>query len=679
MTAAPRPGPVHGLYPQRSDHQAAWLAPPWVRWRQRAWALRRSVVGGSRMQQLRRNQAHWLSLGADAHALHLARLRLDLAKAGWSAAKLRARALGCVAAAMHRTLHRDPYDTQLHCADLLLQGRLAEMATGEGKTLAVALAAAVAALAGVPVHVMTANDYLVLRDAQQLQPFFAALALRNSSVVSTSTPDQRRAAYANHVTHCTAREVAFDHLRDREHLQHTPNDLQLRAQRLANPQATPLLLRGLCMALVDEADSLLIDEATVPLVLAQTSQDPQERAACFQALAVARSLALDEHARVDEKTHAVTWTPAGLTQLHLAAEPLGGAWHNRRHRQDLVGTALVALHGVQRDHHYLVRDGQVQLLDAHTGRVAQGRMWSRGLQTLVELKEGCKLSPTTRTCAQTSYQRFFARYLFLAGTSGTLAECSTELARVYGLQVVAVPLRQANRRVVNPAQRFGNASERAGAVAQQAAALVGQGRPVLVGVATVAQAELVSQHLVLAGVEHRVLDARHDADEAAIVAAAGQAGHVTVATALAGRGTDIELGPGVLERGGLHVINCQDNHSARLDRQLLGRCARQGDPGSADIWLTHTKTPGQDTEAPHALDLTVPGCADQDTALLEQPTQPPTHPTRQPLAKALSLVQRLAKTNSQRAFERQQARRRHQLLEQDLIWERQLDFKNLHA
>ena len=363
-------------------------------------------------------------------------------------------------------LGRCPFDTQLHAAGALLDDKFAEMATGEGKTCAAALAAAVAALAGVPVHVMTANDYLVERDAREMGPLYAALGLRVGAVLGASHPDARRSAYACDVTYCTAREVAFDYLRDS--LQSTPtgSELQRRSALLAGESAPAPLLRGLCMAILDEADSLLIDEATLPLVLSEAADDAQQRAACFQALTLARGLRVGVEVHIDRAGQRIELDQSGAQRLEQASASLDGAWHNRRHRLDLVGAALEALHLLERDRHYLVRDGRVQLLDALTGRTAPGRAWSRGLQTLVELKEGVAITPTTTTRAQISFQRFFARYLRLCGMSGTLAECRREVRALYRREIVTIALRNPSRRRVLRDRLFVDSQKRWQAVAQ---------------------------------------------------------------------------------------------------------------------------------------------------------------------------------------------------------------------
>ncbi len=699
--AAPRPGLLLGSYPQRSDDAAAWRDPlarwsGWWGWRGwRGSRIGRPVQPATPIGMIRERQRAWalcLQVENPNVAPELHDLRVRLGCDGYGRVH-RADALGCAAAAMQHSLGRNPFDTQLHCAQVLLDGGLAEMATGEGKTLAVALAAAVAALSGVPVHVMTANDYLAQRDRDLLAPFFMSLGLSVGVVVGTSTSDTRRAAYACALTYCTAREVAFDHLRDRQSMgidaAAGSSDVQQHAAALAGEAAPPRLLRGLCMALVDEADSLLIDEATMPLVLAEPVDDPGQRAACFQALALARRLLPGQDVQIDQHSHEVTWSAPGLALLEAQAAGLDAAWHNGRHRQDLVNTALVALHALRRDEHYIISEDrvveqriteqrvtkpgveppcrrQVQLLDPNTGRSAPGRVWARGLQTLVELKEGCTLTAPTRTVAQTSYQRFFSRYLHLAGTSGTLAECRAELAAVYGLAVVRLPLRRPCRRIVAPPQRFADDAERNQAVLHAVAEMQRAGRPVLVGCASVLASRALSAQLLAAGIAHRVLDARHDADEAdeaAIVAQAGLAGALTVATTMAGRGTDIELGPAVAAAGGLHVIDCQDNLSARLDRQLIGRAARQGDPGSAVLW--------------HAL----VGGVSQRT----NDSSPTAGRRNKPYASKLSggvwpgWAVHIWHRWRQRWAQAQGTRHRRRLLEQDLSWQNKLDFKRLRA
>jgi preprotein translocase subunit SecA len=547
--------------------------------------LRPAAGSADFLASVRSHQSRWQAWPLAERAAQLRKLQARLSRDGW-AGPLRAEALGCVAAAAVETLARSPFDAQLQAASALLDDRLVEMATGEGKTLSVALAAAVVALAGMPVHAMTANDYLARRDALGHQGFFAHLGLSVGTVTSASTPAERRTAYRCHITYCTAREVAFDTLRDSLDPSWPRSEWQRRSARLSGiATAEPLVCR-LGMAILDEADSLLIDEATTPLVISEAVDDAAHRAACFQALAVARSLTLGTHFHPNDEGRRIEWTAAGDTALAVRTEGLEGAWHNARHRHDLVTAALEALHLLRRDQHYLVRDGAVHLLDAVTGRVSPGRVWSRGLQTLVELKEGLAPSKSVATRGQIGFPHFFNGYERLCGLSGSLQECRAELRALYQRAVVRIALRLPSKRRVLPDRLYADAASRQAAAVACIAALQAEGRPVLVGTDSVADSESLSAALSVANVVHRVLNARHDADESAIVAAAGAAGAVTVATRMAGRGTDIALGAGVAALGGLHVLNLQDNPSSRLDLQLIGRCARQGDPGSAESWRT---------------------------------------------------------------------------------------------
>ncbi|MFZ2651432.1 MAG: hypothetical protein WA210_15125 [Burkholderiaceae bacterium] len=671
-TLLPIPGIVWGAYPQRIEAIAATTAfglgtlidslrcriTAAVKALQSPLLRRRDA---QLLHAVRAQQASWQALHDNGYAAHLDSLRARLARDGWAGPNhgLRAQALGCAADAGRRSLGRNPFDNQLLAANVLLDDSFAEMATGEGKTYAAALAAAVAGLAGVPVHVMTANDYLVQRDAQQLEPFFAALGLTVGRVLATSNPDARRAAYGCQITYCTAREVAFDYLRDGLAADSAGSELQQRTRRMAGGGAAAPLLRGLCMALLDEADSLLIDEATMPLVLSQEVADPQQRAACFQALALARQLQPGVDVRVDRAAGRIEWLEQGEQRLEQLGSALQGAWWNRQHRNDMVAAALQALHLLERDQHYLVRDAKVELLDAVTGRAAPGRVWSRGLQTLVELKEGCTPKPATTTRAQISVQRFFAHYLRLSGMSGTLREARAELRALYRREVVLIALRRASLRRVGPDRLFARAKQRWQAVLRRVAELRALGRPVLVGTDSVADSDALSAMLAQAGVPHQVLNARHDDAEADIVAQAGQRGAVTVATRMAGRGTDIALGPGVAALGGLHVISCQDNPSSRLDRQLIGRAARQGDPGSAETLRTLDTPRWQRSRGSSLLRL----CRQED---------------EEGALRAPAWLLRRWSARLQGADEARQIRQRQRLLEQDREWEQRLNF-SAHA
>ncbi|MBC5783736.1 hypothetical protein H8N03_12340 [Ramlibacter sp. USB13] len=491
------------------------------------------------------------------------------------------------ASALAAALGHAPHRQQLFAARVLLDDRLAEMATGEGKTAAIAMAAAVAALASTPVHVVTANDYLAERDAVRLRPFYSLLGLHVDCVTQSMDAARRRQAYAAHVTYCTAKELAFDYLRDAMLRTTDLSPLERRARRLAAPapgRSQPVL-RGLCMAILDEADTVLVDEARVPLVLARAEGSALEEAFHAGALAQARELEAGTHYESGAEGRRFVLTPAGrqrLARWPVANHPLLG---HRVHRENAVELALLALHGLQRDRDYVVREGAVALVDETTGRAAAGRAWSAGLHQLVELKEGVAATRRNSPHSQTTFQRFFPRYLRLAGASGTVREAARELRQVYGLRLVLVPRRTPSRVASPPLALWPDSAALWPQVAARARALALQGRAVLVGTETVAQSEALSAVLAAQGLPHRVLNARQDREESELIARAGQAGCITVATSMAGRGTDILCAPEVLERGGLHVILCQLNGSARIDRQFLGRAGRQGQPGSAERML----------------------------------------------------------------------------------------------
>ena len=490
------------------------------------------------------------------------------------------------AAALAHNVGYAPHRQQLMAARVLLDERLAEVATGEGKTASIAIAAAVAALGGTPVHVVTANDYLAQRDAQGLQPFFAMLGLRVGCVTQPMTAAERRAAYGADVTYCTAKELAFDYLRDGLLGLSDLSPLEQRARRLAGAGEGVPVLRGLCMAILDEADTVLIDEARVPLVLSQARQAGGESAFYRDALAVARGLAAGQDYLRAADGRRFELTERGRRRVAdwpVADDPLLG---HRAHREAAVQLALVALHVLQRDRDYVVREGEVVLVDETTGRAAPGRAWSSGLHQLVEWKEGVPATRRNTTVTQITFQRFFPRYLRLAGASGTLGEARGELRAVYGLEVVGIAPRVPSRVRTLPMQLHRDDASLWAAVAAEAHALARAGRAVLIGTETVAQSEALSGILAAQGVRHQVLNARQDREESRLIAGAGGAGCVTVATSMAGRGTDIRCAPEVLERGGLHVILCQVNASPRIDRQFLGRAGRHGQPGSVQRMLS---------------------------------------------------------------------------------------------
>ncbi len=489
-------------------------------------------------------------------------------------------ALLLVAEAASRSLGMRPYPTQLVGVATLVRGRLAEMQTGEGKTLTAGLAACLIASAGVPVHVVTVNDYLAERDAQKQAPLFGFASLSVGVVIHGKAPDEKRAAYACDIAYCTGKEMVFDYLRDRVAEGGRASVAQLRGRQLFGALSTPPALRGLHYAIVDEADSILIDEARTPLILAVKAGPVENADELPRALALAATLTPDEDYLIDESRREVRLTRTGRERVIAATTGWGGPWRAFHVREHLMTQALRALRLFLRDQHYLVdAEGAVQIIDEYTGRVLPGRTWEQGLHQMIECKEGLALSERTQTLARITYQRFFARYLCLSGMTGTAREMAGELSVVYRLDTVTIPTHRPSARRRLPDVVCRHSGEKWQAVAEEIARRQARGQPVLVGTRSVEASDALSQRLKSMGVAHAVINARQDADEAEVVAQAGQRGAVTVATNMAGRGTDISLGEGVEALGGLFVILTEYHESPRIDRQLLGRCARQGQPG----------------------------------------------------------------------------------------------------
>jgi preprotein translocase subunit SecA len=534
----------------------------------------------SRVARMAGTHAREAELAADAPGPFAAALRIRL-RAGIAPAAA-ARAFALIRAIATRQVGLTPYDVQLMAAWSMLRGRMTELATGEGKTLAASLTAATAALAGRMVHVVTVNDYLAERDHAQLAPLYRALGLTAGLVVHGQSPAERRAAYGCDIVYTSNKELVFDYLRDQMRRRVTPTALHGRVARLDGRRAheDALVLRGLDFAIVDEADSVLIDEARTPLIISETETDGVEDRACVEALDLVAGLAEGPDYSIDRSERRIDLTASGRRRVEDLSLTLGSHWGSEVERSELVVKALTARLLFDRDVHYLVRDGRVCIIDEYTGRVMPDRFWNDGLHQMIEAKEGCQPTGKRGSVARITYQRFFTRYQHLCGMSGTLAEVTRELRSVYGVGVARIPTHHPCRRRIHPTMVVTTAAAKWRTIADRAVELSNAGRPVLIGTRSVAASELASGLLCGHGVEHSLLNAAQDAAEAAIVARAGDAGRVTIATNMAGRGTDIKLADGVADRGGLAVILSDRHDAARIDRQLAGRGARQGDAGS---------------------------------------------------------------------------------------------------
>jgi preprotein translocase subunit SecA len=499
-----------------------------------------------------------------------------------------ARAFALIRELADRILGQRHFDVQVIGAVAMIKGMLAEMATGEGKTLTATLVAGTAALAGIPVHVVTVNDYLVERDAGLMGPIYRALGLSVGVVLGGQNADQRRAAYACDITYCTNKELAFDYLRDRMLLGQFAGDLSLKMEAVSSPspRSQQLRLRGLHFALIDEADSVLVDEARTPLIISGLAQSDIDGDAVARALELAATLedGVDYFLSLEERR--VFLTVHGQERVTAFAEGRARPWNSIITREELAREALAAIYLFRRDEQYVVINGRVQIVDEYTGRVMPDRFWSDGLHQMIEHKEGCAQSQRRTTIARITYQRFFRRYRRLAGMSGTLQPVARELWRVYRQPVVTIPTAKPVRRIHHRDIIAKTDSAKWKLIVDRIKSLHEHGIPVLLGTRSVAASERASAELGAAGLPHTVLNAAQDKHEAEIVALAGQRGCITVATNMAGRGTDIHLGEGVENLGGLHVMMTERHDARRIDLQLAGRAGRQGELGSFEAILS---------------------------------------------------------------------------------------------
>lgn len=514
-------------------------------------------------------------------------LRIRLHREGVTDA-LAAEAFALICEVAFRAIGKRPFDVQIYGGWVMFHGAIAEMATGEGKTLTAILPAAAAALAGIPVHVITVNDYLTARDAELMGPIYRMLGLSAGAVVNDMDPQSKRAAYRCDVTYCTNKEIAFDYLRDRLAVGKQSNRIRLEMNQYfgGHKASTQTLLRGLFFGIVDEADSVLIDEARVPLIISGGGGDVPEKQLYRTALSLAQEFTEGQDYVIDIRERSVRLTDAGKSSLAERAQRFDGVWRGPKRREAMAVQALSALHLYVKDVHYLIREGKVSIIDEYTGRILGDRSWEHGLHQMIEIKEGCPVTALNNPLIRLTYQRFFQRYLWLSGMTGTAREVAAELWTVYGLATVSIPTNRPRRRVDQGERVYATAQAKWDAIVARVAAVHREGRPVLVGTRSVAASELISQRLGAAGIPHHVLNARQDKEEAGVIAAAGTRGRITVATNMAGRGTDILLDRSIADAGGLHVIATERHEARRIDRQLFGRCGRQGDPGSYETILS---------------------------------------------------------------------------------------------
>ena len=491
----------------------------------------------------------------------------DDVKNGRSLDELLPEVYALVREASKRTIGLRHYDVQLMGAIALHQGKIAEMKTGEGKTLVATMPIVLNALTGRGVHLVTVNDYLARRDAEWMGPIYKYLGLTVGALQQGMDDEERKKIYACDVVYGTNNEFGFDYLRD--HMKFYPEQL---------------VQRDLYYAIVDEVDSVLIDEARTPLII---SGPAEESTSLYKKInRIIPHLKKDKHFVVDEKLKTVTLTEEGiakceeLLKLDNLFDPKNIIYQHH------ILQALKAHHLFKRDVDYIVKDGEVIIVDEFTGRLMPGRRYSDGLHQALEAKEGVKIREENQTLATITLQNYFRLYEKLAGMTGTADTEAVEFKEIYNLDVVVIPTHKPMIRIDYPDVIYKTEKEKFEAVVREIQRLHKIGRPVLVGTTSIEKSEKLSKMLKKLRIPHEVLNAKHHEREAEIIAKAGEKGRVTIATNMAGRGVDIKLGEGVKELGGLHIIGTERHESRRIDNQLRGRAGRQGDPGSSRFYLS---------------------------------------------------------------------------------------------
>ena len=498
-------------------------------------------------------------------------------------------ALAAIREAASRSIGLRPFTVQLAGALALYRGYTVEMATGEGKTLTAAITCVLNGWSGLPCHIITVNDYLAGRDPRWMEPVYDFCGVTVGCVIGDMEPAARREGYNHAVTYTTNKEIVADFLRDRLWL---GNFQQAERRQIANLLGRStniergLVMRGIHTAIVDEADSILIDEAVTPLIISRAFPNDVFTDACMVSNEIAGNLQPNVDYRIDERYKEIEINPRLKKELADRIKSSQAQFRGVSGHMELIQQALTAREFFHRDNQYVIQDGKVVIVDEFTGRQMPQRTWRAGLHQFIEAKEGLPMTTPTETLARLSFQRFYRLFHKLSGMTGTAREAIQELWDIYQLPVVTVPENRPCQRKIFPTRTFPDQESKWQAIVEEIIRLNQQGRPVLVGTRSVEASEHLASLMEKTGVWYKVLNAVRHKEEAGIVALAGERGAVTIATNMAGRGTDISLGKGVAARGGLHVIASECHEAQRIDRQLFGRCARQGDPGSARLFMS---------------------------------------------------------------------------------------------
>ncbi len=499
------------------------------------------------------------------------------------------RALAATREAARREINEEPYLVQLMAALALYNGRIVQMLTGEGKTLTGSIAAPLIAWQHKHLHVFTVNDYLAKRDAESRAPIYKRCGLVCGSIQHEQPPDERFGIYALPIVYGTPKQIVADYLRDQIGLGRVASAWAGRkGPHLGGGSgAQGPMVPGLRACLVDEADAVLIDEAVVPLIIARTRGTDEMADVYRQAAQIAAKLDPRSDFKVEHLRRNVELTRHGRERADKLIEPLDNPiWRASRRAEELIKQALVAkvcyLHGSQ----YQIMDGRVVIVDEFTGRFLADRSWEHGLHQAVEAKEGVEITADRETLARMSFQRFYRMYPFMCGMTGTAADGTAEMETVYQHKVTVIPTNRPIARQTWPTRAFRTSEGRWSAVVEAISQVHETGRPILVGTRSIAASELLSGKLASRGIDHKVLNANFDKDEATIISRAGEHDSVVVATNMAGRGTDIKLDLKARRAGGLHVILTEMHGAKRIDMQFIGRAGRQGDPGSSQMFVS---------------------------------------------------------------------------------------------
>ncbi|MBT6157667.1 MAG: translocase [Planctomycetaceae bacterium] len=510
------------------------------------------------------------------------------AKTGIPLSQLLVEAFALVHEATRRATGMEFYPVQLMGGMALFEGHIAEMRTGEGKTLTAVLPVYLRALPGRGCHVVTVNDYLAGRDAEEMGVIYNLLGLSVGCIDSDMEDDDRRAAYAKDITYGTAKEMGFDFLRDRLRLESgSSSQRPRRAGGVATSSGEAQVQRGHYFALVDEADSILIDDARTPLIIGLTVPNDAGTINLLRwSRMVAERLEVGTHFVYEPDQRNAGLTDRGCRRVLLLKKPSLLNSVDSEQIYEHIENALTAQYGFLRGRDYVVVDEEVVIVDESTGRIMEGRKWQDGLHQAVEAKERAPITAATGQAAKITVQSFYREYIHLAGMTGTAVQAAKELKRTYDLKVTPIPTHRPEIRQPYQTKIFATADAKRNAIVENIQQLYQTGRAVLIGTPSVEASEALSELMNEHEISHTILNAVKHAEEAEIVRLAGQPGAVTIATNMAGRGTDIKLHKDVLAAGGLHVLATEFHSSSRIDRQLIGRCSRQGDPGTYQFWLS---------------------------------------------------------------------------------------------